>query len=91
MGVIHASSTVRDFVYCLSFFDGLVQVFTHALFDLTSHPSYIITLREEAEQVFHELEWTKAALNQMQKIDTFFRESQRVHDNGPGNPFLSIE
>ncbi|KAJ7736199.1 cytochrome P450 [Mycena maculata] len=53
------------------------SVFTHALFDLTNHP-------EEAEQVVAELGWTKAAVNRMHKIDSFLRESQRIHDNGPG-------
>ncbi|KAJ6494229.1 cytochrome P450 [Mycena sanguinolenta] len=59
------------------------SVFTQALFDLTAHPTYIAALREEAEQVVEEHGWTKAALNKMHKIDSFLRESQRMHDNGP--------
>jgi hypothetical protein len=61
-----------------------MQVFTYALFDLTAHPTYIAALRQEAEQAVEEFGWTKAALNKMHKIDSFLRESQRMHDNGPG-------
>ncbi|KAJ7736224.1 cytochrome P450 [Mycena maculata] len=57
--------------------------FTHVLFDLTNHPDYIAPLREEAEQAVQELGWTQVALNRMHKIDSFLRESQRMHDNGP--------
>ncbi|KAJ7620650.1 cytochrome P450 [Mycena polygramma] len=59
------------------------SVFTHALFDLTAQPRYMTALREEAEKVISELGWTKAAVNKMHKIDSFLRESQRMHDNGP--------
>ncbi|KAJ7897656.1 cytochrome P450 [Mycena olivaceomarginata] len=59
------------------------SVFTYALFDLTAHPTYITALRQEAEQAVEEFGWTKVALNKMHKIDSFLRESQRMHDNGP--------
>ncbi|KAJ6511683.1 cytochrome P450 [Mycena vulgaris] len=58
-------------------------VFTHALFDLISHPNYFFSLRQEVEQVVKEMGWSKAALNRMHKVDSFLRESQRMHDNGP--------
>ncbi|KAK7007990.1 cytochrome P450 [Favolaschia claudopus] len=57
--------------------------FTQALFDLTTHPEYFLPMREEAERVVKEEGWTKAALNNMVKIDSFFRESQRVNNFGP--------
>ncbi|KAK7065012.1 cytochrome P450 [Favolaschia claudopus] len=57
--------------------------FTQALFDLTTHPEYFLPMREEAERVIKEEGWTKAALNSMVKIDSFFRESQRVNNFGP--------
>ncbi|KAJ7097132.1 cytochrome P450 [Mycena belliarum] len=59
------------------------SVFTHVLFDLTSHPEYMPALREEAERVVQELGWTKTALGRMYRLDSFLRESQRMHDNGP--------
>lgn len=40
-------------------------------------------MREEAERVVAEEGWTKAALNNMVKIDSFLRESQRINNFGP--------
>jgi hypothetical protein len=40
-------------------------------------------MREEAERVIGEEGWTKAALNNMTKIDSFLRESQRHNPTGP--------
>lgn len=59
------------------------QAFTHAVFDLTTHPEYLLPMREEAERVIAKEGWTKAALNSMVKIDSFLRESQRLNNNGP--------
>jgi len=59
------------------------MTFTQALFDLTMHPEYLLPLREEAERVVSEEGWTKAALNNMVKIDSFLRESQRLNNFGP--------
>ncbi|KAJ7237053.1 cytochrome P450 [Mycena haematopus] len=57
--------------------------FTHALFDLTTYPEHFLPMREEVERVITEEGWTKAALNNMVKIDSFLRESQRLSPNGP--------
>ncbi|KAJ7644754.1 cytochrome P450 [Roridomyces roridus] len=51
---------------------------SHALFDLTLHPEYIQPLREEVEAVVQAEGWNKAALNNMAKLDSFMRESQRI-------------
>ncbi|KAJ7333989.1 cytochrome P450 [Mycena albidolilacea] len=59
------------------------MAFTHALFDLTTHPEHFLPMREEAERVIGEEGWTKAALNNMTKIDSFLRESQRHNPTGP--------
>ncbi|KAF7367742.1 hypothetical protein MSAN_00838100 [Mycena sanguinolenta] len=56
--------------------------FTQALFDLTTHPEYLLPMREEVEHVVAEEGWSKAALNSMVKIDSFLRESQRLNTNG---------
>jgi len=58
-------------------------VLTHALFDLTTSPRYFAALRQEAEQTVEELGWTLAAVSRMHRIDSFLRETQRMHDNGP--------
>ncbi|KAJ7432441.1 cytochrome P450, partial [Mycena galericulata] len=48
-----------------------------ALFDLTTYPSHFQPMREEADREVKEKGWTKAALANMHKIDSFLRESQR--------------
>ncbi|KAJ7439781.1 cytochrome P450 [Mycena latifolia] len=52
------------------------------LFDLAAYPEHILPMREEAERVVAEEGWSKAALSNMHKIDSFIRESQRL--TGPG-------
>ncbi|KAJ6544498.1 cytochrome P450, partial [Mycena capillaripes] len=59
------------------------MAFTHAVFDLTTHPEYLLPMREEVERVIAEEGWTKAALNSMVEIDSFLRESQRLNNGGP--------
>ncbi|KAF8198766.1 cytochrome P450 [Mycena galopus ATCC 62051] len=59
------------------------SILTHALFDLTANPQHIASLREEVEKVVGELGWTREAINKMPRVDSFLRESQRMHDNGP--------
>jgi len=55
---------------------------THALLDLASHPEFLKPLREEVEEVTRREGWTKAALEQMIKVDSFMKESQRVSPVG---------
>ncbi|KAJ6585896.1 cytochrome P450 [Mycena capillaripes] len=55
---------------------------TNALFDLAAYPEHISPMREEAERVVATQGWTKAALGNMQKIDSFLRESLRLN-SGP--------
>ncbi|KAJ6562633.1 hypothetical protein B0H19DRAFT_1288618 [Mycena capillaripes] len=56
---------------------------TTALFDLTAHPENIESMREETERVAKEEGWIKSALNNIHKIGSFLRESQRVHGTPP--------
>ncbi|KAJ7509510.1 cytochrome P450, partial [Mycena galericulata] len=74
---------LRILANCMASIHTSSTVFTHALFELAAHPEYNASLREEVEQAVKELGWAKAALNRMPKIDSFLRETQRVHDNGP--------
>ncbi|KAF7360043.1 hypothetical protein MVEN_00732100 [Mycena venus] len=66
MAAIHTSSTTL----------------TAALYDLAVHPEHILPMREEAERVIAAEGWTKAALGNMHKIDSFLRESQRLRGAG---------
>ncbi|KAJ7124671.1 cytochrome P450 [Mycena crocata] len=67
MAAIHTSSTTL----------------TAALYDLTAYPEHIPEMRAEAERVVEAEGWTKAALGNMHKIDSFLRESQRMRGAGP--------
>jgi hypothetical protein len=58
------------------------QGFTHALYFLAEHPEYIKPLREEIENVIEEEGWTKASMAKMRKLDSFFRETQRLRNVG---------
>jgi hypothetical protein len=56
------------------------QAFTHALYFLAEHPEYTEPLREEIEAVIEKEGWTKASMAKMRKLDSFFRESQRLRN-----------
>jgi hypothetical protein len=56
---------------------AVLQTFTQALYDLAARPQYIQPMREEVEAVIQEEGWTKAALGQMYKVDSFIKESMR--------------
>ncbi|KAH6912153.1 cytochrome P450 [Coprinopsis sp. MPI-PUGE-AT-0042] len=55
---------------------------TNALFDLASHQEYVQPLREEVETTVAALGWTKEALARMVKLDSFLKESSRLHGVG---------
>ena len=53
---------------------------TEALYDICTHPEYIPELREEIETaVKGDSGWQKTTLTKMQKLDSFIKESQRMH------------
>ncbi|RDX50487.1 cytochrome P450 [Lentinus brumalis] len=52
---------------------------TNALQDLAVFPEHIAALRAEVEEVVTSEGWTKAAVDNMWKVDSFLRESQRLH------------
>ena len=43
-------------------------------------------LREEVEEIIKQEGWTKAAIDQMYKLDSFIKESQRLHPIGMRKP-----
>ena len=55
-----------------------MQAFTRTLYRLLAHPEYIEPLRQEVESVIAKEGWTRAGMDQMHKIDSFVRETQRV-------------
>ncbi|KAI0060667.1 cytochrome P450 [Artomyces pyxidatus] len=52
---------------------------THALYHLAESPEYVQPLRDEVEAVVASEGWSKSALGKMRKVDSFLRESQRLH------------
>jgi cytochrome P450 len=50
----------------------------HAFYYLATFPEYIQPLREEVDEVIKSEGWTKTGLDQMHKIDSFIKESQRL-------------
>ncbi|KAH9482089.1 Cytochrome P450 monooxygenase 151 [Psilocybe cubensis] len=64
--------------------------FAQALYELCDRPEYVQPLREEALSVMRHIghgKWTKAAVGEMYKTDSFLRETQRY--NGLGLVLLS--
>ncbi|TFK39583.1 cytochrome P450 [Crucibulum laeve] len=55
------------------------MAFNHALLHLAAAPQYLKPLRAEVEEVTRAEGWTKASLDRMRRLDSFFRETQRLH------------
>ncbi len=66
-------------------------MFMQVLYRLLSHPEYIEPLRQEVDAVISEEGWTKAGIDKMHKMDSFFHETQRFDGIFPGSlgSFLS--
>ncbi|CAA7264106.1 unnamed protein product [Cyclocybe aegerita] len=54
------------------------MTFTHALYYLAAYPEYLKPLREEVEEVVKRHGWSKVALDEMHRVDSFIKESQRL-------------
>jgi cytochrome P450 len=49
------------------------------LYDLASRPEYIEPLREEIESLISTEGWKKSTISKMRKLDSFVKESMRLH------------
>ncbi|TFK39713.1 cytochrome P450 [Crucibulum laeve] len=56
--------------------------FNQALLNLAAAPQYLKPLRAEVEEVTRAEGWSKASLDKMRHLDSFFRETQRLHPLG---------
>ena len=83
---IHSSSNVSFSMstplQSLTAWRGVAQSFVHALFHLAALPEYIAPLRAEVEEVIEREGWSKEGLDQMHKVDSFIKESQRMNPIG---------
>lgn len=52
---------------------------THTLYNLAVHPEYIAPLREEIESLVASIGWQKMTITKMWKLDSFLKESLRMH------------
>ena len=61
----------------------LSQTFANVLFHLAAEPDkYLQPLRDEVEEVVAKHGWTKTAMREMYKLDSFLRESGRYNGLG---------
>jgi hypothetical protein len=67
------------------------QQFTHALYNLAAHPEYIAPLREEIEFLVTSEGWEKSTLAKMRKLDSFLKESLRLHPLAARTGFFILE
>ncbi|KAF8904069.1 cytochrome P450 [Gymnopilus junonius] len=80
-----AEAIVDEIVQRIMFLNfSAIHTSTHALtnvlYHLAEHPEiYLQSLRNEVEGVTEKLGWTKAALRDMVKVDSFVRESERFN------------
>lgn len=65
------------------------QSFLWPLYNLAVHPEYLKPLREEIESVVHQDGWTKSAINKMNMVDSFLKESHRLGDSSTRQSFYS--
>lgn len=52
------------------------------VYDLAIHPEYVKEMREEAEAAIADYGWSKAAVQNMRKVDSFMKESLRLNTVG---------
>jgi hypothetical protein len=71
---IHTTTMVRHTYALLT-----DKAFTHAIYDLASHPEYVSPLREEIEPLILEHGWQKSTLMKMKKLDSFIKEGFRLN------------
>ncbi|KAF5384086.1 hypothetical protein D9615_003288 [Tricholomella constricta] len=67
----------------MSFWSSRVQSLTQALYHLAANSECIKPLREEIERVVSQEGWTKLAMGELLKLDSFLKESQRLSGLGP--------
>ncbi|GJE92698.1 cytochrome P450 [Phanerochaete sordida] len=68
----------RFLLICFVSIHTTAVTLTQALYRLAANPEYASPLREEIANVVAEEGWSKAALQKMRKLDSFFRECQRM-------------
>jgi cytochrome P450 len=76
--IINFLSSHSTSMVCL-LFTRLQKMLTYILYDLAIHPEYIDPLREEIESLIASTDWQKITITKMWKLDSFLKESLRMH------------
>ena len=86
IGWMVAQARGRDLDYAaaqlLMVFAGIhttTESLTAAMVDICEHPEVVQPLRDEIVKVIAEYGWSRQALLQMRQLDSFMKESQRMH------------
>jgi len=53
------------------------------------HAKYLPALREEIDECIKRYGWTKSSIEKMHRLDSFMKETQRMHGINAGEPSLS--
>ncbi|KAF8447272.1 cytochrome P450 [Boletus edulis BED1] len=59
-----------------------IHSFTQVVYNLAANPQYVQDLRDEVEPIIKEEGWSKVSVAKMYKIDSFMKETQRMHGIG---------
>lgn len=68
---------------------SLLQTFMHTFYYLAANTKFADVLREEVDEILQREGWTKKAMDEMVRVDSFVKESQRLSplSNGTCIPF----
>lgn len=72
---LHTTTTVTSLLYHST---DLLN-FVHAAYNLAAHPEYMEPLREDVQSAISEEGWTKKGVMRMRKLDSFIKETMRMH------------
>ena len=61
-----------------------MKLLANALHCLAAHHEYIEPLREEISMIVEAEGWNKTSIGEMKKLDSFIKESQRIHGSDAG-------
>ncbi|KAF9478052.1 cytochrome P450 [Pholiota conissans] len=67
----------------LASYHSLSSTMEHLLYDLVTHPKYVTPMREEIRIIVKREGWTRHSVDRMHKLDSFIKESVRLHGTFP--------
>ncbi|KII89984.1 hypothetical protein PLICRDRAFT_174786 [Plicaturopsis crispa FD-325 SS-3] len=73
-------TTLRIALVNHMFIESISMAFTNALYDLAVHPECVVPLRNEVASTLRLRGHTESAFDKMIKLDSFLKESARIHD-----------